>query len=154
MNDLLSEANVAAPHETGGILLGYSVRGCRDTVVTHGVGPGPNAVHAVDRFIPDCDYHDAEVARVYEEFDGKITYLGDWHSHPNGHGELSQCDRQTFRSIAVCPDARIPEPVMLILADSTDWNPVAWRGRIVHRFAWFSRFVTVPIDVETYRGDR
>jgi len=150
---LLSEADAAAPNETGGILLGYSAQDSWDTVVTHAIGPGPKAVHALDRFAPDYDYQDAEVARIYEESNRQVSYLGDWHCHPKGCGRLSRTDKRTFRQIAECAAARVPEPVMLILTDGPDWAPVAWRGKIVRRFLWFPRFVTVPVDVETFRAD-
>lgn len=51
-----------------------------------------------------------------------MTYLGDWHTHPNGSPALSRKDLRTLRRIARHPAARISQPVMAVLAG----GPAAW----------------------------
>jgi integrative and conjugative element protein (TIGR02256 family) len=149
---LFAEAKRCAPNETGGVLLGYFARHPRDVVVTDVIGPGPNAFHGVDRFVPDYDYQDAEVARLYEESKRRITYLGDWHSHPNGGARLSRADRRTLRRIATSIAARAPEPLMMILDGTRGWAPFAWQGRVAWKLAWLPRFIVVPAEVELFRS--
>lgn len=89
-------------------------------VITHIIGPGPHAVHAQSAFIPDHAFHRDQVARVYASTNRQSTYLGDWHTHPNGSTTLSATDRDTLRSIANAPAARVPEPLMLIVGGTIE----------------------------------
>lgn len=126
---LESEATRRTPAETGGILLGYWAEDGRDCVVTHVIGPGPNAIHCETRFAPDHAYQVGEIGRLYEQSGRLLHYLGDWHSHPGGTGELSEQDRRTLRTIARARAARVRRPIMLILAGGPVWKPHCWRYR-------------------------
>ena len=113
------------PHETGGVLMGYEQDD--STVVTTCIGPGPKAIHTRTSFVPDYDYQEREIARVYKESGRVSTYLGDWHTHPGGRLRLSRIDRDTLRRIAAHPPARMARPVMVILAGGEPWRLGAWR---------------------------
>src|SRR2546425_707963 len=80
---MLAEAERTLPNETGGVLIGYWAVPFREVVLTAVVGPGPQALHDTDIFIPDPEYQEAEIARCYEESGRLHTYLGDWHTHPD-----------------------------------------------------------------------
>lgn len=108
------------PLEVGGILVGH-VNGA-DAAVVDFIGPGPQASHEHTRFTPDHEFHRQEVARHYQDSAGRRTYLGDWHTHPNGPSSLSELDQQTLRTIAQEREARCSQPVMLLLAH----GPEAW----------------------------
>lgn len=145
--DIVAEADRMQPLETGGILLGYRAEEGREFVVTHIVGPGPKAIHKRARFVPDHHYQFAEITRLYAEQprweSHALTYLGDWHTHPGNFSYLSGQDKATLRLIAVTKSARAPEPVMLILGQSssprhssgweTPWQPMAWIGTMNSR---------------------
>jgi integrative and conjugative element protein (TIGR02256 family) len=113
---LVKEATRAFPLETGGVLMGYADTSDTELVVKAVVGPGPRAVHRRASFVPDHAFHDAAVARHYRESQRRWTYLGDWHSHPAGECSLSRTDRHTLARIAGAPCARVPRPLMLVLA--------------------------------------
>lgn len=142
---LQEEADRTAPNETGGLLLGYWARppGRADlggeAVVTAVVGPGPAAVHSGLSFVPDYDYQERELARLYAESERRWAYLGDWHSHPDGPGVLSDRDVATLSRIARDPEARAPYPLMAILAGGTPWVPHAWVGTRQMEAAWWRR---------------
>jgi len=111
--ELEDEAKRFHPLETGGILVGYfSDHGT--PVVYAVVGPGPGAVHRRLRFTPDHAWQCHQLDMLFEQSDGLWTYIGDWHTHPDGVPQMSWLDRRTLRSIAKHPDARTPRPVMLI----------------------------------------
>ena len=122
------EAERAWPAETGGVLLGYEPDGS-DVVVTAVTGPGPNALHARSAFVPDDLYHARVIAGVYESSGRRVTYLGDWHSHPGGAAVPSRKDKRTLRAMARFRGGRTPNPVMLLAAGSPDagWGIRAWR---------------------------
>lgn len=126
---LRREADSAAPLETGGVLLGYWSEAPTSPVVTHALGPGPNAIHEQNRFVPDYDFHEREIARLYRAADSALAYLGDWHSHPRSPGYLSKSDCATLCRIASSRAARAPRPLMIILAFGPEWEPVVWAAR-------------------------
>lgn len=124
-----SESQRRAPKETGGVLLGYSAGD--DVVVRMATGPGRKSKHRLSSYLPDSEFDRAEIARIYEETQGIITYLGDWHSHPKGGTGLSEDDIITLANISNFEPARVTAPVMLLCAkEFSTWAPVAWR---IHR---------------------
>jgi integrative and conjugative element protein (TIGR02256 family) len=137
---MVSEADRCAPYETGGVLMGYWSDDPRALVVVESVGPGPEADHRLASFAPDHVYQEAEIERIYLESGRRITYLGDWHTHPNGIAALSLTDRITQVRIARNRDARAPNAVMAILAGgSPSWTLGVWQLQ-TRRF-WTPAFV-------------
>jgi integrative and conjugative element protein (TIGR02256 family) len=136
------EAGRRAPDESGGILLGYPGRDDPGIVsVLFEIGPGPNAMHKPYRFEPDGPWQEREIAAAYERSDRIATYLGDWHSHPDGSPRPSGLDRATARKIARTPEARCPHPLIVILADGKrKWDVAA------HCFGWW-RLRSVDLEV-------
>lgn len=127
--ELLVHADGAHPNETGGVLLGWRDRA--DTVVTHLLGPGPNAWHGKTWFHPDGQWQASRIAELYEQSGRRLSYLGDWHTHPDGVPTPSRQDRATLARISRTAEARCPSPLMLILGgpDSEgQWSSqcVAW----------------------------
>lgn len=136
LGELEREAERAFPNETGGVLLGYRDREEATLVqVMFQIGPGPNAVHKRHRFEPDSVWQQAQIALAYGQSGRIATYLGDWHSHPEGSPRLSKLDRDTARRIARCRQARARRPIMLILCGGPkSWNAAGhcagrWRLR-------------------------
>lgn len=52
---------------------------------------------------------------MYARSGRRITYLGDWHSHPVGAPRPSRRDLRVARLIAGAPEARASEPLLCIL---------------------------------------
>lgn len=124
------------PYETGGLLVGYWISK-KKIVVTRAIGAGPRAKRGRTWFIPDTRYQRRELARIYEESGRKETYLGDWHSHPNGPPKPSFQDKRTARQIANYVEARCPRPMMLIIGydgNVLDLGPYVWTSFGLHRF--------------------
>lgn len=124
LDDMLDEAAEHAPLETGGVLLGYvSPRGDpgdpEQVMVEAALGPGPAARHSKSRFDPDSGWQERELARRYQESGRITTYLGDWHTHPNGVPVPSRRDEKTAQAISRDKNARLPRPLMLILASQS-----------------------------------
>lgn len=120
------EATRAYPLETGGVLLGYWSG--YDAVIVGSVGPGPAAIHGTDHYRPDHEYQRAGIAAAYAESARRVTYLGDWHSHPGGPAGLSKLDMETLRGIARHRRARAPHPLMLVLSGTQRWRLDLWQG--------------------------
>lgn len=122
------EAKRSFPLETGGVLVGYASEDDAEQVLRFASGPGPGALHTTSRFVPDHDYQSEFVRMLYNRTGRTHTYLGDWHSHPNGRAAMSFTDCRTLSRIAKCKQARAPMPLMIILAGGPDeWAIAAWR---------------------------
>ena len=115
LDEIFSQGNSHLPKETGGILMGYSVSP-KEFVITEIILAGEKAIHNFNSFQPDQEFHVNEIKRIYEESNGMITYLGDWHTHPNSYPYLSSKDKKTIKAIAQYKPARIATPLMLITA--------------------------------------
>jgi integrative and conjugative element protein (TIGR02256 family) len=128
LREMVAEARRHAPLETGGMLLGYEGVDPVEAVVTTLIGPGPTAEHAFDSFVPDAHWQQAELEIVYAESGRVTTYLGDWHSHPDGGPSPGRKDRRTARRVARSGDARAPHPLTIITASNEeDWLFAAYR---------------------------
>jgi integrative and conjugative element protein (TIGR02256 family) len=142
-----NESKRKAPKETGGVLLGYFVED--DVVVTMATWPGPGAKHSLASYLPDCEFDRTEIARMYEETAGVITYLGDWHSHPKGGCGLSEDDIITLANISNFKPAKVTAPVMLLgVKESRTWVPVAWRIQPSSETGF--DYLLAPLDVVVF----
>jgi integrative and conjugative element protein (TIGR02256 family) len=128
-SELEGEADRCRPLETGGVLLGFEdADDDRQIQVVDAVGPGPGGTHRRDRFEPDAAWQRDRIAAIYRDSGRVVTYLGDWHSHPLGSGRPSRLDRKTAARIARCAEARVPQPVILILSGGEEsWMLHAYR---------------------------
>lgn len=122
IEELRRLANQYYPLEIGGMLMGYIAEN-KDYVVTSIIGPGPNAKHSRHAFEPDSDFQLKILHARYMETNGRETYLGDWHTHPDGTTNLSRRDKETLASIAATPESKITSPLMAVAAGSKeDWK--------------------------------
>ena len=146
MRAMCRYARKLAPLENGGILLGW--RAGVDRVVIDLRGPGPRALHGQHCFLPDHAWHIEEIHRTFQESDGDVDYLGDWHSHPGGVAAMSELDSTTLRRIA----CRVKDPLMLIVAGSEtddEWSTRCWNGRLDGPLLW-RRFEAQPQELKLF----
>jgi integrative and conjugative element protein (TIGR02256 family) len=113
--------------ETGGVLLGW--RDAHNVVVEHVVGAGPAARHGRASFQPDASWQQARVAQLYEQSGRRLSYLGDWHTHPGGKPIPSRRDDRTLQHIASAAEARCPDPIMVIMGDGGAVRDRRWAAR-------------------------
>jgi hypothetical protein len=86
------------PNETGGVLLG-SVFLYPKTIVITGIIKAPaDSIESPNLFILGIDGLEKEVKDTEKKTNGKVTYLGTWHSHPYG-GKASQIDNRTYEKL-------------------------------------------------------
>jgi integrative and conjugative element protein (TIGR02256 family) len=109
MAQMIDDASECEPSETGGVLLGYRA-GATDVIVCALIGGGPKAKRRRSDFEPDGEWQEREIAKAYERSGRIHTYVGDWHSHPDGIARPSRRDRETARRIAKHRPARALDP--------------------------------------------
>lgn len=151
LSSMLKLAQEQYPRETGGMLLGY-VAEDRSVVVRSIIGPGPNAVHERTGFVPDGAYQQAVLEERFRASAGRETYLGDWHTHPEGDPSLSRLDKRTLARIAGESSSRTAHPVMAILGrGSGDW--VLGAVRFVEserRMMFWTKYCVATLNATTY----
>lgn len=132
------------PLETGGMLVGY-VGNNGEVVVTNVIGPGPKARHGRFRFVPDGQCQQITLEKIFWESEGLETYLGDWHTHPEGKNSPSYFDKRTLAKIAQEPKSGTSQPVMAILGNG---NPV-WELGVVRfsstRWKIIKEYSVIPL---------
>ncbi len=114
------------------MLLGYRAEqqaGQGDQIViTDLVGAGPAAVHRPDGFVPDGTWQQERLDEAYVASGRVMTYLGDWHSHPDSSPAPSEKDRKTAKKISRNRGARTREPLTLIIGqDAERWRLMGYR---------------------------
>lgn len=146
----LREIDATFPQESGGVLMGQQ-QGQSAIYIDEIVGPGPNARHRRYSFEPDLEWQRARIAERYTRTEGKSTYLGDWHSHPEaGHGGLSDTDHRALKTIIRAPEAQCPKPLMVIFWGAPDaWSLSAWQARLRQRRFFGASLEVLPLKVHT-----
>lgn len=123
---MIGRARDRAPRETGGLLVGYWASSGSEVVITEATLPGPDAVEGTNSFTPDHAFDRELIAERFTSSSGRYTYLGDWHSHPDGEVYLSPEDIQTLRVIARSPAAQTKRPLMIVVGGKELWGLSAW----------------------------
>ena len=139
---MLCELKRCYPKETGGVLMGQ--RNDNNIILSHYIGPGPKAIHKHFSFMPDDKYQQQEISKIYTRTNREITYLGDWHSHPYNKAYLSGMDKDVLKKIADYNDARLADPVMIIIG-TRPFETSAW---IYHRKGYQKTSVFQRIEIE------
>ena len=125
----IREIDATFPLESGGVLMGTWVSDS-EVAIRAAIGPGPAASHERFRFRPDLAWQHEQIARYFADSEGLITYLGDWHSHPQAsHGRLSLLDQEALGLIMATPEAQCAEPLMAIFSGYPEaWHLSVWQG--------------------------
>ena len=149
--ELAREAGRTAPRETGGVLVGWQMSN-GETVIERIIGPGPRAVHEPERFVPDYEYQEAAIVEIFRASDGKLTYLGDWHSHPAAGAYLSPADQATLKRIAEHSESGIRMPMMAIVAGGDPWLLAVWQYRPSGVYSFAYRAATISCRTQYYES--
>ncbi len=86
---ICQEVTVSRNIETGGILLGVILQ-TGDNLITHAIGPGPNAIKRSNEFRKDFKYSVKMLNHMYKKY--SVDFLGDWHKHPSNGVRYSAKD--------------------------------------------------------------
>jgi len=113
---ILNETKVHYPLETGGMLLGYLKE--KNYYILDIIDAGPEAIHKTDYFLPDGKYQQPILEQKFFKSNGKVTFLGDWHSHPKADSYLSKLDMETLKNISEDEGAQINCPIFIIIGTS------------------------------------
>lgn len=125
LSTIALEAHHRVPLETGGLLFGYESTD-HEVVITHALGPGPNALHGPEEFVPDYERDRGSAIAWWEDTEGAEYYLGDWHSHPDSGPYLSERDREVLELIAHDPGSQLSCSLMVVVGLKPDTAVAVW----------------------------
>jgi integrative and conjugative element protein (TIGR02256 family) len=110
--------------ETGGLLLGQVDDACRCIWVDNVSGPPPDSLLSAVHFDHGLEGVEALIA-YHRKRSGKLTsFLGMWHSHPNGAAEPSPTDTAAMATL-VTPIANGPRRALVVIVGG---HAARWRA--------------------------
>lgn len=115
--ELEAAAAAAHPKETGGILVGVHTAGSRPWIVHAVEIPATNSGSA--HYVVPPRRRRQVVERLRKQHDGRLGYLGEWHSHPLDIGP-SPTDLKSIRAIADDRAAGCIRPVLVVARHADD----------------------------------
>jgi integrative and conjugative element protein (TIGR02256 family) len=110
---MLQELLSYYPNEFGGVLIG--IRDKEKTIVVDFVTP-TNFSISRKKFVRDNKYLNEELERIYRMSYGKLEYLGEWHSHPEGCTKFSNDDKTSMLKIATDLNVGFNFPFLIIFS--------------------------------------
>lgn len=81
-------------NETGGALFGFDASSYGPPLISHALGPGPNAIREPERFVRDLEYTQRAAEAIHQE--SAAQWIGEWHTHPGGQPEPSDTDIESY----------------------------------------------------------
>jgi integrative and conjugative element protein (TIGR02256 family) len=107
------------PNETGGVLIGTFDTQHKIVYVVDVLPAPPDSREQPTGFIRGFHGLTESVERIEKITAGQLTYVGEWHSHPRGHGAVpsDDYDRKLFEWLRAKMAADGLPPLMLIVGD-------------------------------------
>jgi len=113
MKDIM---NSKIPNETGGALIGSIFQYPKTVVVTDIIDAPSDSIEAPNFFVLGVEGLKQKIYAVEKQTNGKITYLGTWHSHPYD-GKASPIDKKTFKHLQFI---RNNEPTICVIINQNE----------------------------------
>jgi len=101
------------PNEFGGIFVGYYSDNKKEAKIEDVLWPN-QFINSPQTFIRVPNDINAALKRMYNESNGRLIYLGEWHSHPLGPDSFSILDFEAIKSIAQDKKIKIDLPLLCI----------------------------------------
>ncbi len=108
------------PNEFGGILIGSYLNDYKELIISGIICPD-KFINSPMNFEPDYKVLNIKLKELYKEFEGKIEYIGDWHSHPNNTNHFSSSDFKSIQDVAKSKNVNTHNPILLIVAYGEDY---------------------------------
>jgi len=99
------------PNEYGGVFIGY--KSGNNIIITDILIPD-SYKNGKTVFVRHPGSLNKRLSAIHEETNGKINYLGEWHSHPNGSTSPSLTDLNAMKEISDDVKINNPNPILMI----------------------------------------
>lgn len=112
------------PTETGGILIGAFDMERKVCYLVDALGAPPDSIEMETRFERGLVGLRDEVAKVESLTAGQLTYVGEWHSHPDGCAALPSCEDAVLHQWLVGNMILDGLPGVMMIIGERDWSIV------------------------------
>lgn len=99
------------PNEFGGVFIGYKSN--ENFIITNILIPDEYK-NGKTIFVREPGTLNERLSEIYNRTNGKIQYLGEWHSHPDGPTNPSSTDINAMKEIANDKNINIDKPILMI----------------------------------------
>jgi len=103
------------PNEFGGILVG--VQNDNDVIISDFEVPN-KFDNNKNQFTRHASKLNKYLHESYSKSNGKLEYLGEWHTHPNTNPNFSRNDEESMKELAEDPKVKTNHPALIILGVS------------------------------------
>lgn len=104
-------------NESGGIILGSQSEAGLDFVVKDMTLPSPTDDFGPYHYMRDKEAANKLIAKAWEESDGIVNYLGEWHTHNESLPHPSYVDKDLMRQVAHNGSCLFDRAFMMILGN-------------------------------------
>lgn len=112
LDEMHSKALASFPNETGGMLAGHISDDCHEAVVECLVIPSKTESSHVS-FLRETE----GMEQTWKELtECGLTYLGEWHTHPNGTTKYSYTDCQAMAGVVSDTNVALETPLLFIVS--------------------------------------
>lgn len=112
LDEMYSKAFASFPNEIGGMFAGHISSDSHEAVVECLVIPSKTECSHVS-FLRETE----DMEQTWEELaEEGLTYLGEWHTHPNGTAQYSYTDYQAMSCIANDKNVALATPLLFIIS--------------------------------------
>ena len=116
IDKMISLSYLHLPHEFGGIISGFKVN---NHIIAVDAEQPKMFMQSKTGFTRNPGNLNKYLKRIFEKTDGKLDYIGEWHSHPLAKSIYSDQDIQSMREIANDKEIATTSPVLIILSISS-----------------------------------
>jgi proteasome lid subunit RPN8/RPN11 len=103
------------PNEFGGCFIGSYIDNFQEVVISDIIIP-EKFKNSKMSFTPDHKDLSKKLEEINSIYEGKLEYLGDWHTHPNGSNMFSGSDFNSIKDVAYSTFVKIKNPILMIAA--------------------------------------
>jgi proteasome lid subunit RPN8/RPN11 len=108
------------PNEFGGCFIGSYIDNFQEVVISDIIIP-EKFKHSKMSFVPDNNDLSKKLEEINQIYEGKLEYLGDWHTHPNGSNLFSGADFDSIKIVAYSQFVKIKNPILMIAAFNAEY---------------------------------
>lgn len=106
------ETTLHYPNEFGGVFIGY--KSDENFIITNILIPDEYK-NGKNIFVREPGTLNERLSEIHTTTNGKIQYLGEWHSHPDGPTNPSSTDINAMKEIAKNKNINIDKPLLMIV---------------------------------------
>lgn len=118
LGEMRTDREKALPNETGGVLIGAYDIARKRIYVVYQVRAPEDSISSPTSFIRGCANLPERLKYIQETTLDNLTYIGEWHSHPNGNTQKSADDVKLHEAIVSYNRGNCLPGCMIILGNN------------------------------------